>query len=202
MAGSDMPDTFHKLHMIAKRARDGYFVCTATVDGFFERSGFRPDCIFECAGSLGRLQCTDGTCPQSAWDGRQQYREIELDRFSKLATGKLPTCPTCGELARPNVRMYDDAHWEQSLAHAQEESMDDWLRALDPDCNLVVLEAGIGDYDRFVSGRGRGVLKLFRNAIAVRLQSSASESGDERVICLDLPVEKCICDMFLDLNWT
>jgi len=199
VAASDTPDSFHRLHMLVKRAPRGYFVCTATVDGLFSRSGFRNDCILECDGSLGRLQCTEGACEQTPWDGAVDYQAVEIDMFSKLATGGFPQCPSCGRMARPNVRLFDDTHWEQSVARRQEETLDSWLRELDPSCNLVILETGVGDYDRFVREKAEAMLMVFPHATLVRMQCGDG-GGDARCISLDLSVEECIRDMHLEIG--
>ncbi|SHK70610.1 NAD-dependent protein deacetylase, SIR2 family [Pseudonocardia thermophila] len=115
-------------------------VFTSNVDGQFQRAGFAEDTVTECHGSIHHLQCTKH-CGQPVWpaDGV----EIEIDESTMRAVGPLPSCPTCGALARPNILMFGDYDWlpdrttEQLARHRQ------FLRSLDRS-RLVVVELGAG----------------------------------------------------------
>lgn len=55
----------------------------------------------------------------------------------------LPTCPSCGALARPNILMFGDADWDYSRASPQEARLNDWLDAIRR-ARLAILECGAG----------------------------------------------------------
>jgi len=90
---------------IARRISGDCAVLTSNVDGLFPRAGF--PLVHECHGQIARLQCRI-PCVQKTWV--PEVAEISAD----LARGKFPTCPACGELARPNISWGDS-----SFAHAE-----------------------------------------------------------------------------------
>jgi NAD-dependent SIR2 family protein deacetylase len=116
------------------------FVFTSNVDGQFQAAGVDGDRILECHGSLGWDQCLErcGTPPFPAAD-----TDVEVDDATMRARPPLPTCPSCGGLARPNVLLFGDAAWDDRRQQAQERRLRSWLAdALGP--GLVVLEVGAG----------------------------------------------------------
>lgn len=117
-------------------------VFTSNVDGQFQRAGFGEPVVAECHGSIHFLQCTVD-CGQPVWpaDGIS----VDLDASTMRARPPLPSCPSCGALARPNILMFGDADWipdrtaEQLLAHRT------WLRELrTAHRRLTVVEVGAG----------------------------------------------------------
>ena len=114
------------------------FVVTSNVDGQFQKAGFAGDTILEVHGSIHHLQCTK-PCRMTIWDNRE---EIPIDMESMRAT-KIPACPGCGDVARPNVLMFGDYSWISDRTARQEDRFDAFL-----DVNrrqpLVVVEIGAG----------------------------------------------------------
>jgi NAD-dependent SIR2 family protein deacetylase len=118
----------------------GSFVFTSNVDGHFQEAGFRRERVIECHGSISHLQCTE-PCNNEIW--RADDLEVEVDEESFRATSKLPTCPHCGAIARPNVLMFGDWHWIPGRTADQERRFSDWLStAAGP--KLVIIELGAG----------------------------------------------------------
>lgn len=81
------------------------FIVTSNVDGQFHKSGFNPERIYECHGSIHYLQCLFN-CRERIWPANNLQIEVDQEQF--LAIGRLPRCPDCGELARPNILMFGD----------------------------------------------------------------------------------------------
>ena len=115
-------------------------VFTSNVDGQFQHAGFDGSSILECHGSIHHLQCLAG-CTEEIWSA--DGVDVEIDQATMRAEPPLPTCPSCGGLARPNILMFGDYGWvpdrtdEQARAHAA------WLRPL-RGRRLVVIEIGAG----------------------------------------------------------
>jgi len=131
---------FRILQRWAEELDYGAFVFTSNVDGHFQQSGFEPDRVIECHGSISHLQCTEPCCSE-IWttDGL----EVEVDPASFRAMSELPTCPHCAAVARPNVLMFGDWHWIPRRTAEQERRFSDWLaKAAGP--KLAVIELGAG----------------------------------------------------------
>ncbi|WP_052480962.1 SIR2 family NAD-dependent protein deacylase [Gilvimarinus agarilyticus] len=107
----------------------GCFVYTSNVDSHFQRAGFAEERINECHGSLSYLQCVV-PCQQAVWP-----LEGALDQFAT------PLCPHCGELARPNVLMFNDWGCINDRTEKKYEAFESWLTGVS---NPVVIELGAG----------------------------------------------------------
>ncbi len=55
----------------------------------------------------------------------------------------LPSCPGCGQLARPNVLMFGDYEWEEARTADQQRNLEKWVKGL-KDGSLVIVECGAG----------------------------------------------------------
>lgn len=118
--------------------RKDYFVFTSNVDGHFQRSGFAPDRIVECHGSIHHLQCVVD-CMGEIWPNDQP---IEIDESSFRAGGALPRCDACGQGARPNILMFGDHSWNPARTDEQENRYRKWLQQTT--APVVVIEFGAG----------------------------------------------------------
>ena len=130
---------FQLLLQAATRKPKGYFVFTSNVDGHFQKAGFAAERIVECHGSIHHLQCAQN-CTNAIWDAAGT--EVTLDENIFRATGRLPRCKHCGELARPNILMFGDPIWQSDRSNEQHEKLDAWIRGLD--APLAIVEIGAG----------------------------------------------------------
>lgn len=121
------------------RAAKGAFVFTSNVDGHFQRAGFSGEQVAEVHGSIHHLQCS-GTCPD-IWPADGTDVAVSPETFR--ATEPLPRCPRCGDLARPNILMFNDCGWREDRTDGQLVTLDRWLGALTGG-RLVVIECGAG----------------------------------------------------------
>jgi len=133
---------FQLLLRAAAQKPKGYFIFTSNVDGQFQKAGFAADRIVECHGSIHHLQCTQN-CTQEIWDAAGA--EITIDESLFRATGKLPRCKHCAELARPNILMFGDPIWQSHRSDAQEKNFTRWIRDPNgPSAQLAIVEIGAG----------------------------------------------------------
>jgi NAD-dependent SIR2 family protein deacetylase len=131
---------FEILSRWAEDLTHGAFVFTSNVDGHFQQAGFDRDRVIECHGSIGHLQCSE-PCNRQIW--RADDSDIEVDENIFRAVPPLPECPLCGAIARPNVLMFGDWHWNPGRTGDQERRFSGWLsRAAGP--KLVIAEFGAG----------------------------------------------------------
>ena len=122
------------------RMKQGSFVFTSNVDGHFQKAGFAEEQVYECHGSVHFLQCVEPFC-EEIWPA--EGLEIVVDEETIRAEEPLPTCPHCGELARPNVLMFSDGRWLWRRSEEQRERFEAWLGALE-NARLAVVEMGAG----------------------------------------------------------
>ena len=115
-----------------------HFVVTSNVDGQFQKAGFEEEKILEVHGSIHHLQCLS-PCSDAIWPNRE---EIPVDHATMRA-GKIPQCPHCGGIARPNVLMFGDFSWLSFRTDIQEGRFAMFLEELEGR-DMVVVELGAG----------------------------------------------------------
>ncbi len=122
------------------RKAQGGFVFTSNVDGHFQKAGFDSEQIIECHGSINHLQCVE-QCSNAIWPGGDL--KLSVDEGELLALGELPSCPRCGEVARPNILMFGDFGWNSRRTDQQTQRYQQWLHGM-RNKKLVILEFGAG----------------------------------------------------------
>ena len=53
---------YHLLQSLQQQFNNNYFICTSNIDGFFAKSGFDPEKIYEVHGTIDNIQCMDKKC--------------------------------------------------------------------------------------------------------------------------------------------
>jgi NAD-dependent SIR2 family protein deacetylase len=132
-------DGFGWLARWGARKCHGLFVFTSNVDGQFQQAGYASEQIVECHGSIHHLQCSV-PCSESIWDN---VTSVSVNERTFRADPPLPTCPSCGSVARPNILMFGDGGWHPQRTWQQLEALDRWLHSLQGR-PLVVVELGAG----------------------------------------------------------
>jgi NAD-dependent SIR2 family protein deacetylase len=146
---------FTLLRQIGEQLEHGVFVFTSNVDGQFQKAGFDAKRILEVHGSIHHLQCTIG-CSAGIWSAADFHPDIDDEACRLLSP--LPKCPSCGELARPNILMFGDWSWLAERTRKQEAALDQWFDQL---ARPVIIEIGAGEHVptvRFFSETTRGAL--------------------------------------------
>jgi NAD-dependent SIR2 family protein deacetylase len=85
------------------------FSFTSNIDGHWIKSGWSESSLFECHGSIHYMQCVYNCCDR-AWSTNDELK-LEVDSKTNCVINRLPVCPDCHELARPNVLMFNDWHF-------------------------------------------------------------------------------------------
>lgn len=130
------------------------FVFTSNIDGHHARAGgMEPDLLFECHGSLMRMQCVEPCTYDDTRNSTADEWETQLVPFpaegGAWVTGKFPSCPLrkCKRRARPNVVMFGDSSYIGYHADRQEEKYTAWVNDMlkNPDVGkLTIIEIGAG----------------------------------------------------------
>lgn len=131
----------------------GSFVFTSNVDGEFQKVGFDDDKVFECHGSIHWLQCLDN-CMQDIWSA-EKFEPVVDEEYCQL-TNDFPTCPHCGGMARPNILMFSDWHWQSQMQDEKEQKLIAWLKQVK---NLAIVELGAGTAVPSVRNFGERLVK-------------------------------------------
>lgn len=131
-------DGFRILLAWAERFALPSFVVTSNVDGQFQKAGFSPDRVLEVHGSIHHLQCTT-PCSAAIWENRE---EIEVD-LATMRARRVPRCPGCGAVSRPNILMFGDYAWLDGRTADQRARLEAFLEEQDG-VRLLVIELGAG----------------------------------------------------------
>jgi len=141
---------------------NGSFVFTSNVDGQFQRAGFAEKQVYECHGTIHRLQCTT-PCEPSTWSSESLTPSVDTRTCQWL--GDLPTCPQCQALARPNILMFGDWSWVDTLRARKDQALESFLAKTK---QLVVIELGAGTEVATVRAFSERIAKLY-HATLIRI---------------------------------
>lgn len=149
---------FEKLLELSYTKKYGSFIFTSNVDGQFQKAGFEESRVMECHGSIHYLQCCND-CQGKVWSAENTNIEI-TESFQ--AKEPLPSCPSCGGMARPNILMFGDFGWNYHRTNAQREELKSWMQMLEHHgAKLAVIEAGAGTAVPAVRNTSRQIAKNF-----------------------------------------
>lgn len=129
---------FAVLLAMAAKLPHGAFVLTSNVDGQFQKAGFATERVCEIHGSIHHLQCTV-PCTERLWPADALQPRVDTENCQLL--GELPHCPHCGELARPNIMLFNDGQWLARRSELQQQRLRQWLAGVE---RLVTIEIGAG----------------------------------------------------------
>ena len=151
----------------------GAAVFTSNVDGHFKKSGFSEDRICECHGSILHFQCTWKGC-HDIWPADGHEFSIDMENFQ--AEGDLPSCPSCGSLARPNILMFGDRKWRKQRTRAQEERVDAWIDEM-AGKPIAIIEIGAGTAIKSVRDFTNEISKKHELSTLIRINPGQADAG-------------------------
>lgn len=164
---------FRLLQRIAEASAHGAFVVTSNVDGQFQKAGFSEGQILEIHGSIHYLQCCT-PCRDTIWSAQFISPETD-DARCEWGGSPMPGCQRCGQLARPNILMFEDWAWLSSRTDLQRERFDAWLRQTTAP---VILELGAGidlpSIRRIGESRGLPLIRINPRHPAIRAGAGVS----------------------------
>jgi NAD-dependent SIR2 family protein deacetylase len=158
-----------------------YFVVTSNVDGHFLFAGFSKDRLLEPHGNIHRHQCTTPCC-STIWHHRYkpEFRpDLNIDLTTLTARGRLPRCPECGAIARPNTMMFDDLTFVPEVKRIQQQRYETWLASARGK-QLVILEIGAGTAIDTIRRMGERVTERSRTTL-VRINPKATEADEPAI---------------------
>jgi len=130
---------FHIIRRWIERNNAPYFVVTSNVDGQFQKAGYSEDSIVEVHGSIHHLQCI-ALCCRTIWANEEQ---ITID-FETMRAQRIPHCPFCQKVCRPNILMFGDYSWISDRTDEQRLRYKAFLKQ-NRGMRIVVIELGAGE---------------------------------------------------------
>lgn len=129
---------FNLLLDLVIEKNNNYFVYTSNVDGQFQKVGFDEKKIVECHGRISHAQCSYN-CKNESW---KLFEDFEID-MTVFESNTIPLCPHCGVIARPNILLFEDWHWNKIKSLNQENNFEIWKKE-NIGKNILVIEIGAG----------------------------------------------------------
>ena len=169
------------LRELCAQKNENYFICTSNVDGHFVKAGFSKDKIYEVHGSIHHAQCIhndDGMI----WPMRES--SVEVDEAKFIAT-KMPVCPECGCVSRPNIMMFYDHEFNPKRTWAQRKRYEAWLNE-NENSKIAIIEIGAGLAVPTIRKHGEALVKRFKNATLIRINPKDSDLNPQLGISLKL----------------
>lgn len=114
-----------------------WFVVTSNVDGQFQKAGFDEQRIVEVHGSIHHMQCHH-PCKPEIWLNQELF-DIEID---SMRSKHIPICIHCGDVARPNILMFNDWSFIPGRSNAQQHRFEQFLASCPTPLTVVELGAG------------------------------------------------------------
>ncbi|RLA84617.1 MAG: NAD-dependent deacetylase [Epsilonproteobacteria bacterium] len=170
-----IPHTGFKMLLdLVKEKNNNYFIYTSNVDGQFQKAGFDDNKIHEVHGSIHHLQCND-SCKDKLWDAGAEYIDVDMDKFEAI---NIPLCDDCGSVARPNILMFGDWHWNHKRSTIQEEKYLMWLKN-NKDKNIVIIEIGAGTSIPTIRVQGEHLASRYKNTKLIRINPREFDISDK-----------------------
>ncbi|ECF7008286.1 NAD-dependent deacetylase, partial [Salmonella enterica subsp. enterica] len=95
---------------------------------------------------------------QDIWSA-EKFEPVVDEEYCQL-TNDFPTCPHCGGMARPNILMFGDWHWQSQMQDEKEQKLMAWLKQVK---NLAIIELGAGTAVPSVRSFGEQLVKYPMN---------------------------------------
>ncbi|MBE2898467.1 NAD-dependent deacetylase [Pasteurellaceae bacterium 20609_3] len=157
----------------------GAFVFTSNVDRQFQKAGFQEHRVYECHGTIHRLQCLNNCCDTS-WEATDFNPVVDNENCQLLTPP--PTCRYCGGLARQNVLMFDDWHFCEHYYQLKRELLERWLMKVN---NLLIIEIGAGKTIRTVRNFSERVAKT-ADADLIRINPIEANVPHDKFLSIEM----------------
>ena len=172
---------FALLRELCAQKNENYFICTSNVDGHFAKARFSKDKIYEVHGSIHHAQCIhndDGMI----WPMCES--SVEVDEAKFIAT-KMPVCPECGCVSRPNIMMFYDHEFNPKRTWSQRKRYEAWLSE-NENSKIAIIEIGAGLAVPTIRKHGEALVERSKKATLIRINPKDSDLNPQLGISLKL----------------
>jgi len=161
---------FKMLLNLVKEKENNYFIFTSNVDGQFQKAGFDEDKIYEVHGSIHHFQCAHN-CTKNIYDAKDEVIEVDMEKFEAK---NLPICKNCGNVARPNIMMFNDWEFNSKRDNAQETRYNRFLKQ-NKNKKAAIIEIGAGSAIPTVRMEGEHLSQKYPKTKLIRINPQESE---------------------------
>ena len=109
---------------------------------------------------------------------------VEVDETKFIAT-KMPVCPECGCVSRPNIMMFYDHEFNPKRTWAQRKRYEVWLSE-NENSKIAIIEIGAGLAVPTIRKHGEALVKRFKKAALIRINPKDSDLNPQLGISLKL----------------
>jgi len=155
---------FTLLKELVASKNSNYFIFTSNVDTHFQKAGFDREKIYEIHGSIEYLQCVSN-CTKSVTKNNLNNLDINME---KLELENIPKCDSCGAVMMPNILMFGDGIFNESIVSAQNNNFQKWLKLI-KDLRVVIFEIGVGTTIPTVRNFNDRYAQKHDNALLIRI---------------------------------
>ena len=197
----DPHEGYYELFNYINNKNKDYFICTSNIDGYFKRSGFDFNKIYEVHGSVNYLQCMKKQC--NIINGVVQALEYPKYDPNTFIAESLPKCTFCSSMSRPNVSMFGDVEFYGKPYEHQRRRLNDWLSHLKHNNKkLIIIEIGCGinphslrmNNGKMMSGEWK--MPIFNNHIGTIRINPEDKQDDKNTIHIPMGARKGIHALF------
>lgn len=181
--------------------RYDYFIATSNIDGYFKRSGFDENKIYEVHGSVNYVQCMDKNCNKQ--NGIVKLTSLPLYDPDTFIATNLPICTYCGKMSRPNVSMFGDVEFYGKPYEYQRKRLNDFISNIkNNNKKMVIIEIGCGINPhslRMSNGQmmsGEWKMPLCNNNIGTIRINPYDDQNDTNTIHIGLSAKQGIFKLF------
>jgi NAD-dependent SIR2 family protein deacetylase len=155
---------FNELLELVKTKKD-YFVMTSNVDGQFQKAGFDSDKIYEVHGRIRTFQCT--VC-NNIWTPPSDL-EFNVNPETLEFEVEIPRCK-CGEIARPNIVMFNDYFFNSYENNQQNKRFESFMDKYNKgNTKIAILEFGAGTTISTIRDMGEYIQEKVDSATLIRV---------------------------------
>jgi NAD-dependent SIR2 family protein deacetylase len=167
----------HKGFNIIKDWAKPTFVVTSNVDGQFQKAGYAESSVLEVHGSIHNLQCCNRYCAQPII--KNEYLFTIYEPTMRLMS-HLPYCPACGDILRPNILMFNDHDWIDSVVMQQTAKYNNFLNQY-KDKSIAVIELGAGSAISTIRGISEQLGWEYANTTVIRINPTEANIPEPHI---------------------
>lgn len=173
---ADPHSGYYELFGFVSSLPNKYFITTSNVDGLMQKTGFEKERIHEEHGSIMHWQCSSYKCShEQGVEGLVNILDFDVRDIDALK------CKHCEDRLRPNICMFYDMSWMDSIYNTQEILFQKYYNNLleKRHKNVAVIEIGAGEAIRTIRSKAENCAYEL-NTKLIRINPDQNESFSDK----------------------